>query len=84
MKEGAIIAKGKSPDEIKENVERVRQAVVKAMECVGCGVCIARCNKGALMLEQGHIRILPDRCIHCGDCIEPCPALSFGDSAFEF
>jgi phosphoadenosine phosphosulfate reductase len=84
MKEGAIIAKGQSPDEIKENVEKVRQAVVKAMECVGCGVCIARCNKGALMLEQDHIRILPDRCVHCGNCIEPCPALSFGDSAFEF
>ncbi|MDH7508502.1 MAG: phosphoadenosine phosphosulfate reductase family protein [Methanomassiliicoccales archaeon] len=83
-KEGAIIAKGHSPDVIKENVEKVRQAVVKAMECVGCGVCIARCTKGALMLEQDHIRILPHRCVHCGKCIEPCPALSFGDSAFDF
>ncbi|MEM2943608.1 MAG: phosphoadenosine phosphosulfate reductase family protein [Methanomassiliicoccales archaeon] len=83
-KEGALIAKGETPQEIEKNVERVRQAVVKAMECVGCGVCIARCERGALTLEQDHIRIVPDRCSHCGKCIEPCPVLSFGNSAFEF
>ena len=83
FEEGAMVAKGKEQERIRKNVERVRRAVVKAEECVGCGVCIARCNEGALMLEQGRIRLDPVRCIHCGECMEPCPAVSFGDSAFE-
>ncbi|MGD1060848.1 MAG: phosphoadenosine phosphosulfate reductase family protein, partial [Methanomassiliicoccales archaeon] len=81
--EGAIVAKGKDEEEIRKNVENVRRALVKAEECVGCGVCIARCNEGALTLEGGRLRVMTTRCIHCGRCMEPCPALSFGDSAFD-
>ncbi|MDD1743964.1 MAG: phosphoadenosine phosphosulfate reductase family protein [Methanomassiliicoccales archaeon] len=83
FQDGILVAKGKTPEAIKRNVERVRRAMVKAEECVGCGVCIARCNEGALMLEQGRIRIVVSRCVHCGGCIEPCPAISFGEAAFE-
>jgi phosphoadenosine phosphosulfate reductase len=83
FQDGILVAKGKSPEIIKKNVERVRRAMVKAEECVGCGVCIARCNEGALTLEQGRIRIIVARCVHCGGCIEPCPAISFGEAAFE-
>lgn len=84
FQEGVLIAKGRNPQEIKEKVEKVRRAVVKAMECVGCGVCVARCDQGALMLQKDRIRVLTTKCKHCGRCIEPCPAVSFGDSAFEF
>jgi phosphoadenosine phosphosulfate reductase len=83
FQDGILVAKGKTPDLIKKNVERVRRAMVKAEECVGCGVCIARCNEGALTLEQGRIRVFMERCVHCGGCIEPCPAISFGEAAFE-
>jgi phosphoadenosine phosphosulfate reductase len=84
FQEGVLIAKGRNPLEIKEKVEKVRRAVVKAMECVGCGVCVARCDQGALTLQENRIRVLTAKCKHCGSCIEPCPAVSFGDSAFEF
>jgi phosphoadenosine phosphosulfate reductase len=83
FEEGAIVAKGRDQEEIRKNVEKVRRALVKAEECVGCGVCIARCNEGALTLEGGRLRVSTTRCIHCGRCVEPCPALSFGDSAFD-
>ncbi|MDD1770506.1 MAG: phosphoadenosine phosphosulfate reductase family protein [Methanomassiliicoccales archaeon] len=83
FEEGAIVAKGRDQEEIRKNVERVRRALVKAEECVGCGVCIARCNEGALTLKGGRLRVLTTLCIHCGRCVEPCPALSFGDSAFD-
>ncbi len=83
FEEGAIVAKGRDQEEIRRNVEKVRRALVKAEECVGCGVCIARCYEGALTLEAGRLRVSRTRCIHCGRCIEPCPALSFGDSAFD-
>jgi phosphoadenosine phosphosulfate reductase len=84
FREGALIAKGPDQEEIRKKVEKVRRAVVKAEECVGCGVCIARCKEGALLLTQGRIRVDANRCIHCGRCFEPCPAISFGDAAFDF
>ncbi len=83
FQDGILVAKGLTPELIKKNVERVRRAMVKAEECVGCGVCIARCNEGALTLEQGRIHVIAERCVHCGGCIEPCPAISFGEAAFE-
>ncbi len=83
FQDGILVAKGLTPEMIKKNVERVRRAMVKAEECVGCGVCIARCNEGALTLEQGRIQVIVERCVHCGGCIEPCPAISFGEAAFE-
>ncbi len=82
FEEGALIAKGKNEQELRKKVERVRRAVVKAEECVGCGVCIARCSEGALILRQERIQI-DERCVHCGRCSDPCPAVTFGDSAFE-
>ncbi len=82
--EGALIGKDQDPETLKEKVERVRRAVVKAEECVGCGVCIARCCEGALRIELGKIVVDTAACIHCGRCAEPCPAVTFGDSAFDF
>ncbi|QLH75476.1 MAG: phosphoadenosine phosphosulfate reductase family protein [Methanomassiliicoccales archaeon] len=84
FQEGAIIARGKEQETIKEKVETVRRVVVKAEECVGCGVCVARCKEGALVLVQDRISIDEARCIHCRRCIEPCPAISFGDTTFDF
>jgi phosphoadenosine phosphosulfate reductase len=84
FEEGALTAKGADPDELAKKVERVRRAVVKAEECVGCGVCTGRCSEGALKLELGRVHVDVDRCTHCGCCVEPCPAITFGDSAFDF
>lgn len=84
FEEGALIGKGPDPEKLKEKVERVRRTAVKAEECVGCGVCTARCSEGALRLQQGKVRVDVERCTHCGCCAEPCPAITFGDSAFEF
>ena len=80
---GALVAKGIDPDQIRKNVEKVRRAVVKAEECVGCGVCIARCLEGALIMERDMVLVETTKCIHCGRCTEPCPAISFGDAPFE-
>ena len=31
--------------------------MVKAEECVGCGVCVARCKEGALMLDRDRVHV---------------------------
>jgi phosphoadenosine phosphosulfate reductase len=81
---GALIAKDADSERLREKVERVRRTVVKAEECVGCGVCTGRCIEGALSLEQGRVHVDVVACVHCGRCLEPCPAITFGDSAFDF
>ncbi len=48
-------------------------ACAKAESCNGCGVCITRCQMGALQLESGHSVLYPDRCIGCGLCVSTCP-----------
>ncbi len=81
---GALIAKDGDAERLKEKVERVRRTVVKAEECVGCGVCTGRCIEGALSLVLGRVQVDVASCVHCRRCMEPCPAITFGDSAFDF
>jgi phosphoadenosine phosphosulfate reductase len=82
--EGVLTAKDTDAEMLQKKVERVRRTVVKAEECVGCGVCTGRCSEGALRLELGRVRVDVELCVHCGRCIDPCPAITFGDSAFDF
>ncbi len=83
FEEGALIAKDKEEKLLREKVEKIRKVVIKAAECVGCGVCIGKCTQGALRLDDGKI-FIGEGCIHCGKCLEPCPALTFGESTYEF
>lgn len=53
------------------------KAVIYIHNCIGCGACIARCNKGALgYYEIGNERFAkllhPDRCTGCGKCAKVC------------
>lgn len=41
--------------------------------CQGCGNCIEACAQNALYLEDGKIRVDPDKCILCGYCGARCP-----------
>jgi phosphoadenosine phosphosulfate reductase len=84
FEEGALMGKDADTEKLREKVERVRRTVVKAEECVGCGVCTGRCSEGALRLELGRIHVEVGKCVHCGRCVEPCPAITFGDNAFDF
>jgi electron transport complex protein RnfB len=40
--------------------------------CVGCGVCVGRCQMQALSAEGSCTKFNPDRCIGCGLCVSTC------------
>jgi electron transport complex protein RnfB len=40
--------------------------------CIGCGVCVARCQMDALRLEEDKVVLEIDRCIGCGLCVPTC------------
>jgi phosphoadenosine phosphosulfate reductase len=85
--EGVIVVKGSSPKEIKKHVNKMHAIVRRAMECIGCGVCIGRCKENALHINntenRNQISLDEERCQQCGKCLGPCPVVNF-NVAFEF
>ncbi len=64
--------------EVSEKYEReARSLIVRSQECIGCGICLARCPVSALHLHNGKIKLMEERCIHCLDCLGKCPAEEF-------
>lgn len=41
--------------------------------CVGMGSCLKVCQFGAIVVEDGLARILPEKCTGCGQCAIECP-----------
>ncbi|WP_319523106.1 4Fe-4S dicluster domain-containing protein [uncultured Desulfosarcina sp.] len=45
-----------------------------AAACIGCGVCVRRCQMDALCLVEDRVLLDAGRCIGCGLCVSTCPA----------
>jgi len=41
--------------------------------CIGCGICVEKCQMEAITLEDNHATINEERCIGCGVCAHLCP-----------
>jgi len=41
--------------------------------CTACGICLDRCQVGAIVEEDGLISVSKSRCIGCGLCVTGCP-----------
>lgn len=42
--------------------------------CIGCGVCVDRCQMQAITMEEDQVSLNADRCIGCGLCVSTCPS----------
>ena len=79
-REGSVISKANIERDARANMDRMWQLIVRSEQCVGCGLCAARCGMGALYMKDGRVEMEEDLCIRCKDCFGPCPALNFGSS----
>ena len=41
--------------------------------CIGCGICVKTCPKGAVRVENFHAIIDHEKCVGCGACVAKCP-----------
>lgn len=80
--EGPVMVRGKTEDQVKERTAVLREVVLRAMGCVGCGICVARCEAGAMRLD-GRVVIDEGLCVHCGRCLGPCPVVKFRDDELD-
>jgi Pyruvate/2-oxoacid:ferredoxin oxidoreductase delta subunit len=47
-------------------------ARIRAEDCIGCEICLDRCQVRALEMKEGLAEIDPDRCLGCGLCVPTC------------
>ncbi len=67
------ILRGVTQRGIQNSVARATYlAEVDAERCTGCGVCLKRCQVGAMAEVDGVAVVDPERCIGCGLCVTGC------------
>ena len=67
---------------VKDSAKRMLDIALKSARCVGCGVCVGRCEAGALSVD-GVVKLDEEKCVHCGKCLGRCPAVDFSEE-FRF
>ncbi len=76
FREGPVMIRASDEDTLRKRAAQLRQIVLRAANCAGCGICVGRCRSGALSLG-GQAVIDPAKCDHCSLCLGPCPAVEF-------
>jgi len=80
--EGPVMVKAKDEEQLREKSSKLKEVVLRAMNCAGCGICVARCKLGALSLD-GRVIVDAAKCNHCGACLGPCPVVRFVDEELD-
>jgi len=76
--DGKVLIRGKDGQELKRRLSSLEEAVLRAEECAGCGICTGRCKTGAASIRKSRMVIDPEKCTQCGACLTgPCPVTTY-------
>lgn len=65
-----VVGKSIRINAMNNQIDKIRILIEKALNCVGCGTCIARCPNGALYFENGDLKIHKEMCSNCLLCLK--------------
>ena len=82
-REGSIMSKANVEADARSNMKKMFEIIVRSEQCVGCSLCVARCEQRALSLVNGMVELDSDECIGCRECLGPCPAVNFREDVKE-
>ncbi|MGQ9587051.1 MAG: phosphoadenosine phosphosulfate reductase domain-containing protein [Thermoplasmata archaeon] len=80
--EGPVMIRAKDEQELRTKASQLREIVFRAVNCAGCGICLARCPNEALALN-GRVSVIEAKCTHCGSCLGPCPVVAFREEELD-
>ena len=62
--------------------ERTVKAMVRAMMCTSCGICVKACKSDAIKISGG-MKVDPSKCTSCGACEKSCMVIHYYDRLME-
>lgn len=68
-----VLTNAKILDKPAEHFYSNYYALTDESLCIGCGLCVKRCQMDAIKMEKKKSIVDPDRCIGCGLCVTVCP-----------
>jgi aryl-alcohol dehydrogenase-like predicted oxidoreductase len=63
------------PSELRERIRHMDRKLMIHDWCEGCGLCVQKCQHGALEIVDGKAIVKQDRCVFCGYCASVCPQM---------
>ena len=81
--EGSMISKGADEKNVRSAMRDMFLLIIRAEECAGCSLCVARCPSAALSMENGTAVLNEAKCNRCGKCFGRCPAADFREDLEE-
>jgi aryl-alcohol dehydrogenase-like predicted oxidoreductase len=68
----SILNKKAPEEELLYKISKKPRKLSIADWCTGCGACTARCQQGALKIENGKCKVDQDKCVLCSYCASVC------------
>jgi len=66
----------------KNVFEKGVTALIRAMMCTECGICVKSCPRNAITIKGG-LRVDPEKCTSCGRCEKSCMVIHYYDKLME-
>ena len=63
-------------DMIKESINTFTYAVLRALDCIECGLCKEKCEFDAISFQKGTIIVNEQLCSNCNLCFNVCPIVT--------
>jgi len=73
---GTMTARSDTDPAARRLMGRAESSIRRALECTGCGLCVAKCEVRAVKVKDGRA-VVNEKCTHCGLCLMACPVVRY-------